>query len=239
MSGDSAVALDDYPTQLLGWSTGFMPNLLQAIGQLAVVTAEIEQTLHQIYWKHAGLDQDSGPIVTDNLNPKRLSEDIRKFARLDPAKANIVADLELLLSEFEILNTTRNQCLHWIWEKVEGEKPPEGTLPFSMVNYMPVPSYQVKRPAYKTKGIGSKAYSPEDIQALCNQCSWVARRLHGHAIEESELRRLRNEADGTGTIIGSDGAPVRSFADIFWPAPWLDKPLPPAKKPSTPPGDQK
>ena len=86
------------------------PICCKRFGQLAVITAEIEQTLHQIYWKHAGLDQDSGPIVTDNLNPKRLSEDILKFARLDPAKANIVADLELLLSEFEALNTTRNSA---------------------------------------------------------------------------------------------------------------------------------
>jgi hypothetical protein len=225
MSGETAMALDDYPTQLLGWGTGFLPDMLQAIGQLAVVTAEIEQTLHQIYWRHAGLNQDSGPIVTDNLNPKRLSEDILKFARLDPAKANIVADLELLLSEFGALNTTRNQCLHWIWVKVVTEKP-QGAPAFGILNYTPPPTYQVKRPVYKTKGIGSKPYSPEDIQALCNRCSWVARRLHGHAIDESELRRRRQEADGFGTVISPNGTPVRSLAELFWPAPWLDKPLP-------------
>jgi hypothetical protein len=154
--GDTAMALDDYPTQLLGWGTGFMPNLLEAIGHLAVITAQIEETLHQIYWKHAGLNQNSGPIVTDNLNPKRLSEDILKFARLDPTKVNIVADLELLLGEFETLNTTRNQCLHWIWEKVEAEPPQEPTA-LGNFNYTPLPTYQVKRPAYKTKGIGAIA----------------------------------------------------------------------------------
>ena len=215
-----------------------MPNLLEAIGHLAVITAEIEETLHQIYWKHAGLNQNSGPIVTDNLNPKRLSEDILKFARLDHAKANIVADLELLLTEFETLNTTRNQCLHWIWEKVEGEELPQTALLAGMTNRH-LPTYQVKRPAYKTKGIGSKAYSTEDIQALCNQCNWLARRLYGHAIDEEELRRLRQESGWIGEIIRPDGTRVKSLADIFWPAPWLDKPLPPEKKPSTHPDGQK
>jgi hypothetical protein len=237
------MALDDYPNHLLGWGTGFMPNLLEAIGHLAVITAQIEESLHQIYWKHACLNQNSGPIVTDNLNPKRLSEDILKFARLDPAKTNIVADLELLLGEFETLNTTRNQCLHWIWEKVEAEQPKEqnsfGNFQIGGGFHTPPPIYQVKRPAYKTKGIGSKAYSTEDIKTLCNQCTWLERRLNSHAMDEGELRRLRQEMDGTGGIIRLDGSPIRSLADLFWPAPWLDKPLPPEKKLSTPRGGKK
>jgi hypothetical protein len=235
------MALDDYPVHLLGWKTGFIPDFLQAIGELAVVTAEIEETLHQIYWKHAGLNQDGGPIVTDNLTPKRLSEDILKFARLDPAKTNIVADLKLLLAEFEALNTARNQCLHWIWEKVETEKPPEGKPPFVFLNHGAAPSYQVKRPAYKAKGIASKPYSQADIQALCNRCHWLSRRLASHAVDESELRILRQDADtGVGTsITGPNRVPVSPLADIFWPAPWLDKPLPPEKRPSNPPAEQK
>jgi hypothetical protein len=28
------MALNDYPAQLIEWTTGFMPNLLQSIGQL-------------------------------------------------------------------------------------------------------------------------------------------------------------------------------------------------------------
>jgi hypothetical protein len=234
MNGDTAMALDDYPTQLLGWDTGFMPDLLQALGQLAVVTAGIEEALHQIYWKHGGLNKHSGPIVTDNLNPKRLSEDILKFARLDPAKANVVADLEVLLAEFEALNTKRNQCLHWIWEKVEAEQP-DGTPIFGILNYKPPASYRVKRPAYKKKGAESQPYSAEDIKTLCEKCSWVARRLHAHALDEGELRRLRR--DGAMSMDGE--TPFSTMADIFWPAPWLDKPLPQAKKPSDRPDGQK
>jgi hypothetical protein len=238
MSGDTAVALGDYPVQIIGWKTGFIPNLLEAIGQLAVVTADIEQTLHQIYWKHAGLNQDTGPIVTDILNPKRLSEDILKFARLDPAKANIVADLELVLEEFESLNITRNQCLHWIWERVEVETPKIPSL--GIFTVPPSYSYRVKRPAYKQKGIDVKAYTVEEVEVLCNACSWVSRRLHSHAMEESELRRLRQELDGTTTILSLDAnAPTRTLSDTFWPAPWLDKPLPPEKKPSDRPGKKK
>jgi hypothetical protein len=98
----------------------------------------------------------------------------------------------------------------------------------------------VKRPAYKQKGIDVKAYTVEEVEVLCNACSWVSRRLHSHAMEESELRRLRQELDGTTTILSLDAnAPTRTLSDTFWPAPWLDKPLPPEKKPSDRPGKKK
>jgi hypothetical protein len=56
------VALSDRPLDgILEWRSGFDPELLQAIGNLAIVTSEIEELLHKIYWKYAGLTERSGP----------------------------------------------------------------------------------------------------------------------------------------------------------------------------------
>src|SRR5260370_42211857 len=92
------MTLSDRPLFVTRWETGVSPEFLQAIGTLAVVSAEIEQQLHLIYWKHAGFNEQSGPIATDNLHPKRLSEDILKFVAIDASKANILADLKTLIS---------------------------------------------------------------------------------------------------------------------------------------------
>jgi hypothetical protein len=113
------LTLPDYPRTRINWETGLASELLRALGNLAVASAHAEELLHQIYWHQAGLDERTGPIVTDILNPKRLGEDIKKLVALDPTKANALADLKVLLKEFETLNTKRNHCLHWIWEAVE------------------------------------------------------------------------------------------------------------------------
>jgi hypothetical protein len=221
------VSLSDRPPYVTQWGTALQPELLQALGHLAVVTSEVEELLHKIYWKHAGLSEESGPIATDNLNPKRLSEDILKFVGLDKRKANILADLKVLLDEFTTINTKRNRCLHWIWEKVEDHREPTGMAAIDLFA-QPSVSYQVKRPIYRQSGIKTEPFSIQDIKTLCDEGTWLARRLHGHAIDEESLRNKRAEIDSYGTIIGPHS---RSFADIFWPAPWLDKPLPPDTKP--------
>jgi hypothetical protein len=41
---------------MIGWETGLKPDILQAIGNVALATAEVGQLLRQIYCKHAGLD---------------------------------------------------------------------------------------------------------------------------------------------------------------------------------------
>jgi hypothetical protein len=203
------------------WGVDLQPELLKAIGHVAVVTSEIEELLHQIYWKHAGLNSESGPIVTDNLNPKRLSEDILKFVGLNPTKANILADLKILFDEFTIINTKRNHCLHWIWEKVEDEREPTGLAAVDLFA-KPIMSYRVKRPIYRQSGIKIQSFSIEDVQKLCDESTWLARRFSSHALDEEILRNKRKEIDSFGTFSGPEH---RSFADIFLPAPWLDKPL--------------
>jgi hypothetical protein len=125
----------------LYWDTGLKPELLQGLGELAVTTAQMEELLHKIYW-NAGLNEIGGPIVTDNLNPKRLSEDILKSAALDPMKANALADLKVVFEEFRRINTSQNHCLHWIWENIEAGKPQDPLAP------LPFPWGQCQKPPY-------------------------------------------------------------------------------------------
>jgi hypothetical protein len=97
----SSVALRDRPFgSVIGWNTGLPPEMLQAPGNLAVVTAQVEELLHQIYWKHAGLSEKNGPIVRDNINPKRLMDDILKFLKMKPSEAKIYNDLQILFEDF-------------------------------------------------------------------------------------------------------------------------------------------
>ena len=172
--------------------------------------------LHQIYWHHAGLDERSGPIVTDNLNPKRLEEDIVKLVSLDRAKANILADLKALFSEFRDLNTKRNQCLHWSWEVSEKEGL-GGIVPVSGT------SYRLRRPIYKNSGVPTQnLFTVEDVKTFCNSFSWLQFRLRSHTFSDQELTRRRNEMSTELPINGI------SVADLSWPAPWLDQPIPAA-----------
>jgi hypothetical protein len=231
--------LSDHPPHVIRWDTGLKPELLTALGNLAVVTAEVEELLHKIYWKHAGLNEKSGPIVTDNLNPKRLMEDILKIAGLDKIKANILADLKILFAEFETLNTQRNHCLHWIWEKVEQDSKGINLVPYSVGPVQLPPPYRVKKPVYRQSGIASESFDVNDIQSMCANCSWLSVRLRSHAMSEEELRMNRSTVGDFGAVVNADGSTAVSFADLFWPAPWLDKPLPPDSTPSGHRGTQK
>jgi hypothetical protein len=218
------MTLADRPPFIVRWETGLSPEILQGIGKLAVISSQIEQLLHQIYWKYAGLRSEIGPVVTENLNPKRLSEDIIKFARRDPNKTNELADLRALLAEFESINVKRNQCIHWIWSIVGRNL----DLKLSTEPPKVVPPYRISKPIYKQSGVDFVEFHAEELDALCNDCSWLRARLASHAIAESELRENRRHVSHQGSIDGL------SFAYLFWPAPWLDKPLPQDSTPSDP-----
>lgn len=217
--------LSDRPPNVIRWNTGIEPNLLAFLGELAVVSAHMEELLHQLYWKHAGLDEDSGPIVTENLNPKRLTEDIKKLAALDPTKANVLDDLKILFKEFQDINTKRNHCLHWIWSVIEKTE----TLGAKAA------PYRVRRPAYKQAGIDSQTFDIADIEEICQNCNWLVHRLYSHTLSDNVLRNLRtsfDQAESFDRANSSTEASSDSMADILAPAPWLDKPLPPSLKPS-------
>lgn len=217
------MALSDYPPVVINWNTGLPPEMLRALGTLAVLSAGVEEMLHQIYWHHAGLDERIGPIVTDNLNPKKLEEDIKKLVQLDHSKANILADLKILFAEFRTLNTKRNHCLHWIWDNSTND------TPFSFVLDQPI-AYRLKRPLYRQSGELAQDFTVADVRNYCNQFAWLSQRLRSHTFSDEALRKKRDELINSLPINGV------SQADLFWPAPWLDKPLPPEPKRHNPPG---
>lgn len=60
------------------------------IGRIAIVAASIEDIFHLLHWQFAGLSDSIGPIITADVKPNRLTEDIlriAKIAKLDPAGA--------------------------------------------------------------------------------------------------------------------------------------------------------
>jgi hypothetical protein len=227
------VTLPDRPFgTLIGWAATLPPEMLQAIGQLAVVTSEAEELLHRIYWRHAGLDEKTGPIVTDNINPKRLMEDILKLASLKSSEAKLCEDLQNIFKQFEEINTKRNHCVHWIWEVIENGPLEIGVGSIGMlgVGYGTPPTYQVKRPIYRQSGITEQPFSAADIQQLCTDTIWLIQRFRSHTLSEEELRSKRRDFDDLPPL-GPTIPGINSVADLLWPAPWLDKPAPQASKP--------
>ena len=181
------MALPDRPLSIVEWTTGFSPEMLQALGHLAVISAQIEQDLHLIYWKHAGLNERSGPVVTDNLNPKRLFEDILKFAAMDKNNANILSDLKILAKEFEELNTRRNHCLHWIWS-IAGENTSDTVTLDGAKKILP---YKLLKPLYKQAATPPEELESKDIRQLCNECTWLRVRLVSHTMDIALVREGR------------------------------------------------
>jgi hypothetical protein len=225
------VPLGDRPFgSAIGWNPGLPPEMLQAIGHLAVITAEAEELLHQIYWKYAGLNDKNGPIITDNMNPKRLMEDTLKFAKQIPSASKIYEDLETLYKEFEDINTKRNHCIHWVWETIES-KPTRVEMGMGFPGYRTPPTYQVKRPIYRQKGIEIEPFAIGDVQLLCNDTNWLIQRFRSHALSEEELREKRREYENLPVISQLAGSTIKTYADLFWPAPWLDKPSLPESTP--------
>jgi hypothetical protein len=232
------MALDDYPTTTVNWDTGLSSRMLQLLGNLAVVSAQTEQLLHQIYWHHLGLTDKTGPIVTDNLNPKKLEEDILKIVSVDKEKANIYADLKILFTELRDLNTKRNHCLHWIWIGLAkpGPLPIANLVTGEIVKSTP---FKLQRPVYRQSGGQPlQEFAVEDVKDYCNRFAWLSYRLRSHSFSDDELRKKREETLGNVAAPGRPETTIK-FADLFWPAPWLDKPLPPDSMPHNPPEIQK
>ncbi len=214
--------LKDRPVNGIRWNCEIEPEMLTAIGELAVASAHMEELLHQIYWKHAGLDERSGPIVTEILNPKRLAEDIKKLVALDPAKTHILDDLKLLFKEFEDINTKRN-CLHWIWSVIEDADN-------STIVEAAASSYKVSRPRYKQSGIESQHFDVEGVREIALNCNWLNRRFYSHSLSEDALQNFRDLVKGHR---------LEYLVDIVWPAPWLDKSPSPNSTPKDHPGTSK
>jgi len=120
--GNNNVTLVDRPIDVVPWEASELsPKLLQAIGQLAVASAEFEDTCHYVYWKYARLNAISGPIITESLSPNRLSEDIIKLARQIERNKRRTEDIRNIFTLYKKVAQERNSCIHWLWFLMIGE----------------------------------------------------------------------------------------------------------------------
>jgi hypothetical protein len=56
------------------------PGVLQEIGRVAVEAALLEQKIHMVYWRYAGVGEAMGQVITETARPSRLFEGILKLA---------------------------------------------------------------------------------------------------------------------------------------------------------------
>jgi hypothetical protein len=165
------VTLPDRPKDVLKWQAHLDPEWLQELGRIAMFAAWVEETLHEIYWRHAELTVETGRIITGDLRPNRLSADILKLMKLRPDEKARLADIKILISEYKNLAEQRNQCIHWIWSRVASGA--AWTMP----------------PIYKTK-IEPTKYTLEKLRQLEDDLAWLRIRLSAH-VDTKSLRDRR------------------------------------------------
>ena len=73
------MTLPDRPKDVLKWQAHLDREWLQELGRIGMFAAWVEETLHEIYWRHAELTVEIGRIITGDLRPNRLSADILNF----------------------------------------------------------------------------------------------------------------------------------------------------------------
>lgn len=167
------MTLPDYPKDTLEWAPRLPDEWLRELGRIAIYAGAVEENLHLIFWKYAGIHSDRGSIITGDQRPNRLADDIIKLMSLKATKRRM-ADMRLLLTEYKGLAKHRNECVHWTWGSVQ---PGKDTV-------------TVMRPAYKGAG-DNPEYSLDDLRSLANDFAWLWMRLGMHLATDKNLRAIR------------------------------------------------
>jgi hypothetical protein len=144
--------------------------MLAAIGRAVVISASIEDILHALHWKYAGLNEAVGPVITGDARATRLTEDILRIAKAAKRPAAVIEDLSDIFTELKLLITTRNQCIHWLWERPDGRR-----------------KHTVAPPIYKT-GHQPAAFTVSQIEILGDALVWIEARLSAHELNEAGLQ---------------------------------------------------
>lgn len=147
-------------------------GMLTAIGRAVVISASIEDILHGIHWKYAGLSQKVGPVITGDARATRLTEDIMRIVRAAKVRYEIIDDLHDIFEELKLLITKRNKCIHWLWEKPKGRR------------------HKISPPIYKV-GHSEAVFSVKEIEALGDALVWIEARLSAHEMSDDDLRKER------------------------------------------------
>jgi hypothetical protein len=101
-------------------------KMLAAIGRTAVVSTSIEDILHRLHWKYAGLSTEVGPVITGDARATRLTEDILRIAKAAKAPQKVIDDLSDIFADLGALIVKRNECSHWLWDIPKGRKHTRG-----------------------------------------------------------------------------------------------------------------
>ncbi|APG11402.1 hypothetical protein BKD09_24005 [Bradyrhizobium japonicum] len=148
----------------------YMPpdEILRALGRVAAVSAGIEDSLHALYWKMLGADDEAGKVVTGDMRASRMTEDILKLARAIKHPTESIDDLADLFADFREKNQRRNQVLHWIWD-----------------------TQGVEAPGYKAKQ--RLSYTAAEVNDLADDLIWIETRLASHLLSSSSLQKEREK----------------------------------------------
>jgi hypothetical protein len=121
-------------------------DVLRAIGQIAVTCASIEDILHFIHWRYVDTYWAVGPILTGDMKPRRLIEDIIKIAVATEEEDERVSDLKDLFADYRELSEKRNKIMHWIWYQPEKKSrfPTHRLLPPTYKGEKPQATFRVK-----------------------------------------------------------------------------------------------
>jgi hypothetical protein len=198
LKADSIVTLSDRPP--IREHHNLEPEWVQEIGTIASFAARVEDDLHRLYWYYAHLQNDIGAIITGDLSPNRLTEDIIKLTSLNKKQERRLDDLRLLFSEYRSLATQRNQVVHWTWANVINN---QSTL---------------IRPEYKRPG-GKVKYTFDDLRNLSMDLSWLHVRLSAHINSDHSIRQKRAHY----AAMCKEFPNYNLTVDMFLPSPWLYK----------------
>ncbi|WP_214471764.1 hypothetical protein [Mesorhizobium sp. dw_380] len=149
-------------------------DVLKAIGYIAVVAAGIEDCLHAMHWKYANLSEKCGQIVTGEMRPSRLTQDIIKLAQASNVHRIIVEDLKDIFHDLRELTASRNQLIHWIWDKSGND------------------SHVLYAPLYKPERTERK-FTTAELDSLAQDLAWVEIRIETHLLPEGDLKKKREK----------------------------------------------
>lgn len=150
-------------------------GVIAEIGRLAIVSASIEDIMHQIFWKHAGVSAPVGATITGDARATRLGEDIVKIAKAANVDAAIVEDLSDIFTEHRALVQERNKFLHWIWSwnTETGED-------------------RIDPPGYKSH-LAGRYVTAQEVQKIGDDLVWIEARLAAHSLSEEELKESKKQ----------------------------------------------
>lgn len=176
-------------------------DLLRAIGRVAVLSASIDELIQVVHWNYLDTNWDIAAIVTRDMRPSRLAEEIIRMAIACSEEDAIVQDLRDLVADYREAIERRNQLIHWVWEQPKDRR------------WLKHP---LRPPIAKQNRHSSVAFTVNEIEKLGDDLLWIEARMRSHALSAKEFEEERKQ--------------LGPFARYIVPAPWLGTRYPPIPK---------